>query len=66
MQNTFWVFIEDGYYRIFNGVLRYAPADTDSSIILDDQINVKSITFEKLEIVNKNLGSNFLLNNFKQ
>jgi len=65
MQNTFWTFIEDGYYRIYDGVLKYAPvSNIDDSIVLDDQDIVQIITPQKLEVVNNELGSSFLISDF--
>ena len=65
MQNTFWTFIEDGYYRIYDGVLKYAPVnDIDSSILLNKQDIVQVITPQKLELVNNELGSSFLISDF--
>jgi hypothetical protein len=42
MQNTFWTLIEDGYYRVFNGELKYAPkSDLNDTVALSDEIIVK-------------------------
>ena len=52
MQNTFWTFIEDGYYRIYDGILKYAPTnDIDNSIALDNQEIVQIITAKKFTII---------------
>jgi hypothetical protein len=65
MNNTFWVKIEDGFYRIHNGVLKYAPADTDdSSINLEEQSRVEVIGAQMLEKINETLGSNFIASDF--
>lgn len=34
MQNTFWTPIDGNYYRVYNGVLKYAPICSETSIVL--------------------------------
>jgi len=65
MQNTFWTLIEDGYYRVFNGELKYAPkSDLNGTVASSDEIIVQSIDADKLELINSKLGSSFLIASF--
>ncbi|MCD4757065.1 MAG: hypothetical protein K8R39_02255 [Arcobacteraceae bacterium] len=65
MQNTFWTLIEDGYYRIHNGNLKYAPICSETSRILtDEEEKVQIISPEKLQKVNDSLGVSFLVEDF--
>ena len=60
MSNTFWTLIEDGYYRVHNGILKHAPMDQSKSTVLKEQeSNVTDISEKKLTIINYELGSNF-------
>ncbi len=66
MNNTFWVKIDEGFYRIHNGVLKYAPVEGDDiSVNLNEQTSVEVISPEKLEKVNEVLGSSFTASDFE-
>ncbi len=65
MQNTFWTLIEDGYYRIHNGNLKYAPMCHETSKILtDEEERVQIISPEKLQKINASLDVSFLVEDF--
>ena len=65
MTNTFWTLIEDGYYRIKDGVLLYAPVcRINSSVLSHEQSIVQIISPEKLELINIEFGSKFLISDF--
>ncbi|MEA2049189.1 MAG: hypothetical protein U9O56_00425 [Campylobacterota bacterium] len=64
INNTFWTIIDDNYYRIHNGILKYAPIDIDNSIITDAESSVDIISIEKLELINQEFGSTFTINDF--
>jgi len=65
MQKTFWTLIEDGYYRIHNGKLKYAPMCGETSKILTNQEEkVQIISPEKLQKINDCLGVSFLVEDF--
>lgn len=66
MQNTFWTLIDGNYYRVYNGVLKYAPMCGETSIVLHEKEElVEVISAEQLEKINHKLGSNFTIDNFK-
>lgn len=53
MENTFWTLIDNEYYRIHNGNLKYAPMCSDTSKILtDEEEKVEVISPELLERIN--------------
>lgn len=57
MQNTFWTLIDNGYYRIHNGNLKYAPMGSETSQILTDKEHkVQDISSELLEKINSKFG----------
>jgi len=64
MNNTFWTLIEDNYYRIHNGILKYAPVDTDNNIIDKEEANIEVISIEQLELINYEFGSSFIMSDF--
>jgi len=64
VNNTFWTLIEDNYYRIHNGVLKYAPMDTDNSIVHKNESRIEIISIEKLERINDEFNSNFIMSDF--
>ena len=65
MKNTFWTLIENNYYRIHNGILKYAPADFDNNIISEEESHIEVISIEQLELINDEFNSNFLISDFK-
>ena len=65
MQNTFWTLIDGNYYRVYNGVLKYAPMCSETSKVLSHQEEiVEVITATQLEKINEELGSNFTVDDF--
>lgn len=65
MNNTFWVKVEEGFYRVHNGILKYAPIDDDNiSVNLNEQSRVEVIAPEQLEKVNEILGCSFIASDF--
>jgi DNA mismatch repair protein MutH len=65
MQNTFWTPIDGNYYRVYNGVLKYAPMCSETSIVLTDKEElVEVISAEQLEKINSKLGSSFTVDDF--
>lgn len=59
MQNTFWTHIENGYYRIEDKQLKYAPVNPqDNTIILEDVQTVKEISNEMIKLINKEFNTN--------
>jgi hypothetical protein len=64
VQNTFWTIIDNNYYRIHNGILKYAPVDTDNSVLADEESHIEVISIEKLELINSEFGSSFTMNDF--
>jgi len=66
MNNTFWTIIENNYYRIHNGVLKYAPINNiDNSVIADNEANIEVISIDMLELINNEFGSNFIMDDFR-
>lgn len=64
MKNTFWTLIDNEYYRIHNGVLKYAPICNDTKEMLSSkEEEVKVISAELLEKVNNSLGTNLTISN---
>lgn len=64
--NTFWTIIGENYYRIYNGVLKYAPICKEtSSVLTNEESHIEVISIEKLELINTEFGSNFTMNDFK-
>lgn len=60
MQNTFWIPIENDYYRIHERVLKHAPYNIETnSIELGLESVVEVISPDRLELVNFALGSHF-------
>ena len=65
MNNTFWTLIENEYYRIHNGVLKYAPVCSNTSTVLNsEESQVQVISADKLEKVNQEFGSSFIISDF--
>lgn len=65
MKNTFWTLIEDKYYRVHNGVLKYAPiCDSTSNVLTKNESTVEVISAEQLEVVNTILGTSFIIDDF--
>ena len=65
MHNTFWTLIENDYYRVHNKILKHAPINKKTNTIdLSKKSVVEVISAQKLELVNKNLGSSFMIENF--
>jgi hypothetical protein len=66
IQNTFWTIIDNSYYRIHNGILKYAPVNTnDSSVLKSEESCVEVISIEILELVNQEFNSSFTINDFE-
>ena len=64
--NTFWTLIEDEYYRIYNGELKYAPLCTNTqSVNTNEESNMEVISPDKLELINLEFGSNFIIDDFR-
>ena len=67
MYNTYWTKIDQGYYRVHNGILKYAPLkENDSSIDLDNITEIKNISEEELDRINLSLGSRFKIDEFNE
>ena len=64
MNNTFWTLIEDNYYRIYNGILKYAPVGIDNNILLKEEACVEVISANRLNLINNEFGSNFIISDF--
>ena len=65
MQNTFWTLIDDEYYRIHNGVLKYAPVCSETNkVVANEESLVQVISAYRLENINKILGSKFTVDDF--
>ena len=64
IKNTFWTIIEDSYYRIQNGVLKYAPINTDKSVLTSEESEVNVISTDILELINYEFGSSFVMTDF--
>lgn len=64
IKNTFWTIIEDSYYRIHDGVLKYAPIDNDNNIVLSLESHIEVISAEMLELINFEFNSNFIMDDF--
>ena len=65
MKNTFWTLIEDNYYRIHNGILKYAPVvGIDKKIALEKESYVDIISIEQLKLINYEFGCNFMMSDF--
>ena len=65
MRYTFWTLIDNEYYRIHNGILKYAPNE-NNSIDINQEITVIDLNDDKLKLINKELGSNFILDDLKK
>ena len=64
--NTFWTLIEDEYYRIYNGALKHAPVCAEtSSVLTNEESRIEVISAEKLELINKELGCSFIVDDFR-
>lgn len=62
MFNTSWAFGDDGYYRVDDGKLRYAPTNNvDYSINMEQEIEVEIVTPEQLERINQILGTYYTI-----
>ena len=65
MQNTFWTLIDDSYYRVHNGVLKYTTVCSEtSSVLASNESKVETVTAKDLEKINSALGSKFTLDMF--
>ena len=64
MRYTFWTLIDNGYYRIHNGILKYAPNE-NNRINIDQEITVTNLNDNQLKLINLEFGSNFVLNDLK-
>jgi hypothetical protein len=57
MQNTFWTLINNQYYRVHNGELKYAPAcQYTNEVLLQEESKVEVMTGELLEQINEVFG----------
>jgi len=62
MFNTNWEQSDDGYYRVDNGKLLYAPINNlDYTIDLEEEVEVEVVTAEQLEKINQILGTHYML-----
>lgn len=58
MQNTFWTLIENGFYRIEDKQLKYAPVNPiDNTIILEEVQMITTISDELLKIISKEFNT---------
>ena len=65
MNNTFWILIDNEYYRVHDKALKHAPLNQETNTVDLSQVsNVVVITPERLEIVNQKLGCSFLIDDF--
>lgn len=65
MKNTFWTLIDKEYYRVHNGVLKYAPKCTETStVVTSKESKVEVVSPEQLEKINSKLGSFFTTDDF--
>lgn len=63
MYNTPWAFTDDGYYRVNDGKLLFAPANNiDYTIELEEEIQVDIVTAYQLENINRILGTHYTIN----
>ncbi|MEA3353253.1 MAG: hypothetical protein U9Q33_05530 [Campylobacterota bacterium] len=62
MFNTPWTLSDDGYYRVDDGKLRYAPSNNiDYSIEYDQETEVEVVTPYQLERINQILGTHYTI-----
>ncbi len=58
MFNTYWALGDEGYYRVDDGKLLYAPINNiDYSVDEDYEIEVEVVTPQQLEEINRILGT---------
>ena len=64
MQNTFWTIIDNNYYRIHNGILKYAPVGIDNNILHEEESHIEVISIDQLELINYEFNSSFMMSDF--
>jgi len=64
IKNNFWTIIEDSYYRIHDGVLKYAPIGDNNIVLLSQESHIEVISAEMLELINYEFNSNFDMSDF--
>jgi len=58
--NTPWQLSDDGYYRIENGKLLFAPAN-NIEYKIDESMLVEVVTPDELENINRILGTHYTI-----
>ena len=62
MFNTYWALGYEGYYRVNDGKLLYAPANNvDYSVEEEAQMEVEVVTPKQLEEINRILGTHYTI-----
>ncbi len=62
MFNTYWTLGDEGYYRVNDGKLLYAPANNiDYSVDEDLEMEVDIVTPSQLEEINRILGTHYTI-----
>lgn len=65
MDNTFWILIDNEYYRVYDKILKHAPINKETnSIEISQESIVEVISPEQLEKVNEKLGCSFIVDDF--
>jgi hypothetical protein len=60
--NTYWALGNEGYYRVNDGKLLYAPANNiDYSVDEDYETEVEIVTPQQLEEINRILGTHYTI-----
>lgn len=62
MFNTRWTLSDEGYYRVDNGRLVFAPVNNiDYSVDISNEMEVEVVTPEQLEAINRILGTHYTI-----
>lgn len=62
MFNTYWALGKEGYYRVNDGKLLYAPVNNiDYSVDEDFEMEVEVVTPQQLEEINRILGTQYTI-----
>jgi len=62
MFNTYWTLGDQGYYRVNDGKLLYAPVNnTDYSVDENLEMEVEVVSAEQLEEINRILGTHYTI-----
>lgn len=62
MFNTYWTLGDEGYYRVNDGKLLYAPANNvDYSVDEGQEMEVEVVSPQQLEEINRILGTHYTI-----